>query len=121
MVLSGQVCKVVGDQAATDWAPSGVGLLGVSQDAWTGVCIMTASGNFSARRSMALCPRCDDPLSTTQNTRSGDAYGSWVLTCLTSAVDRFDAGRGVAPAMDLGPVDVVGGQVGQCRRGGSRG
>ena len=27
--------------------------------------------------------------------------------------ERFDAGHGVAPAMDLGPVDIVGGQAGR--------
>ena len=62
---------------------------------------------------MAFCPRWDEPLSTTQNTRSADAYGSWVMTCSTRRGERFDPGGGLAAAVDLGPVDVVGGQVGQ--------
>ena len=34
-----------------------------------------------------LLSRWDEPLSTTQNTRSADAYGSWVMTWATSAVN----------------------------------
>ena len=52
----------------------------MGQDTWTGVCTVTAVGNRSPSRSMAFCPRRDWPLWTTQNTRSVEAYGSWVMT-----------------------------------------
>jgi hypothetical protein len=35
-------------------------------------------------RSTAARPRCELPLSTTQNTRLAEAYGSAVITCSTS-------------------------------------
>ena len=37
-----------------------------------GVRTMTALGNCAFNRSMAFCPRWEDPLSTTQNTRLAD-------------------------------------------------
>ena len=44
----------------------------VNHDACTGVCTMTVLENWSASRSTAACPRCDEPLSTIQNTRFAD-------------------------------------------------
>jgi hypothetical protein len=41
----------------------------VRQEAWTGVWTMTAFGDRRASRSMAFCPRWEEPLSTIQNTR----------------------------------------------------
>jgi hypothetical protein len=48
---------------------------------------MTAFGNRFARRSIAAWPRCEEPLSTTQNTRFADAYGSWVMTFSTRVMN----------------------------------
>jgi hypothetical protein len=85
----------------------------LSQDAWTGVCTRTVVGNCSARRSVAFAPRWDEPLSTTQNTRSAHAYGSWAMTWATSLVNGSMPVVASHRAEDPGPVDVVGGQVGQ--------
>jgi hypothetical protein len=46
---------------------------GGSQEACTGVCIMTALGKRRAMRAIALWPRREEPLSTTQNTRFAEA------------------------------------------------
>jgi hypothetical protein len=47
-----------------------------NQEAWIGVWTMTAFGNRAVRRSIEAWPRCEEPLSTTQNTRFAEAYGS---------------------------------------------
>ena len=36
---------------------------------------------------LAAAPACEEPLSTTQNTRRADAYGSWLITWSTSSVN----------------------------------
>ena len=82
---------------------------------------MTAFGNRSANRSMAFRPRWEEPLSTTQNTRLADVYGSQVMTCSTQGGEQIDAGGGLAAAEDPCLVDVVGDQIGQRRAAGSRG
>lgn len=51
------------------------------------MCTMTALGNWSASRSTATWPRCEEPLSTTQSTRLAEAYGSAVITCSTRAAN----------------------------------
>lgn len=45
---------------------------------------MQSRSQAAAIRSIETCSRCDDPLSTTQNTRSALAYGSVVMTWATS-------------------------------------
>ena len=42
-----------------------------------------AVGHALRMRSMAAWPRCEEPLSTTQNTRRALAYGSVIMTCWT--------------------------------------
>jgi hypothetical protein len=44
---------------------------------------MTALENRFASRSIAAWPRWEEPLSTIQNTRLAEAYGSVVMTCST--------------------------------------
>jgi hypothetical protein len=58
-----------------------------SLEACTGVCTIAALGNRRASRSIAAWPRWEDPLSTTQNTRFAEAYGSRVITCPASAMN----------------------------------
>jgi len=47
---------------------------------------MTALGKRLASRSTAALPRWEEPLSTIQNTRLAEAYGSWVMTWATRAM-----------------------------------
>ena len=58
-----------------------------NQEACLGVCTITALGNRAANRSIAAWPRWEDPLSTTQNTRLAEAYGSHVMTCSTNVIN----------------------------------
>jgi hypothetical protein len=63
---------------------------------------------------MAFRPWWDMPMSTTQNMGVGGCVRLLGLHLGgTSSGERFDVGRGVEPTVDLGPVDVVGGQAGQ--------
>jgi type II secretory pathway pseudopilin PulG len=71
------LCRAHATSCRTTW---------FTQDACTGVCTMTAFGNRRVRRSIAARPRWEDPLSTTQNTRFADAYGSQVMTCSTNTM-----------------------------------
>ena len=48
-----------------------------------GRCTSVAFGQLAVIRSTAAWPRCDEPLSTIQNTRRAEAYGSVVMTCST--------------------------------------
>ena len=48
---------------------------------------MRAFGNASDRRAAAVQPRCEEPLSTIQNTRRAVAYGLLVMTFSTSSVN----------------------------------
>src|SRR6476659_8833553 len=73
---------------------------------------MTVLGNCSASRLIAACPRCDEPLSTIQNTRSADLYGSWVMTCSTSRVNGTIPVVSSHLPLDLRAVHIVGGEVG---------
>jgi hypothetical protein len=59
----------------------------LSQEACTGRWIMVAFGNASLSRAAAVQPRCEEPLSTTQNTRRAEAEGSRVMTVVTNAVN----------------------------------
>ena len=43
-----------------------------------------AVGHAVCMRSIERAPLCDEPLSTTQNTRRAEAYGSVVMTWATS-------------------------------------
>jgi hypothetical protein len=40
-------------------------------------------GHLLRRRLIDAWPRCEEPLSTIQNTRRAEAYGSMVMTCST--------------------------------------
>jgi hypothetical protein len=60
-------------------------LVWFSHEAWTGRWTRVAVGQALVIGSIDGCPRCDDPLSTTQNTRRADAYGSVVITLVTSS------------------------------------
>lgn len=68
----GQVGEVVGrdDLALHDGEED---LDWLSQEACTGVWTMTQFGHRAAIRSIAAWPRCEEPLSTTQNTRLAEA------------------------------------------------
>lgn len=78
----GEVVEVVrGDDFALH--DGEVDLARFNQLAWTGVWTRAAVGHAFAIRSMDACPRCYEPLSTTQNTRRALAYGSCVMTCST--------------------------------------
>jgi hypothetical protein len=57
--------------------------------------------------------RCEAPLSTIQKTRLAEAYGSVYITWLPPAGERLYPGGRLAPAPDLGAVDIVGGHVGE--------
>ena len=69
-------------------------------------------GNCSVSRSIAACPRCEEPLSTTQNTRSADLYGLLGHHLLDQRGERNDAGGVLAAAVDLRAVHVVRGEIG---------
>src|SRR5262245_47770626 len=45
---------------------------------------MTMRGWRARNASAARSPRCDEPLSTIQNTRRAERYGSWSITSSTS-------------------------------------
>jgi hypothetical protein len=45
--------------------------------AWTVVCIRIKRRSLDRRRSTAAWPRCDEPFSTTKNSRSASLYGFW--------------------------------------------
>jgi len=57
-----------------------------SHDAWTGRCASVAVGQEARIRSIERCPLWEEPLSTTQNTRLAEAYGSVVITFSTSSL-----------------------------------
>ena len=58
-----------------------------NHDACTGRCTRVAVGHAAAMRWIDAVPACEEPLSTTQNTRRAEAYGSVVITCSTSAAN----------------------------------
>ena len=65
----------------------------------------------SERRSQAVWPRWLLPLSTTQNTRRAEAYGSTGHHLLDEPAERLDACFRLAAAEDLGLVHVPGSEV----------
>lgn len=62
---------------------------------------------------MAALPRWEEPLSTIQKTRLALGVGLLGHDVLDQRHEGLDPGRGRALSEDLGPADVVGGQVGQ--------
>ena len=83
----------------------------LSHEACTGRWIMRAFGNASDRRAAAVQPRCEEPLSTIQNTRRAVAYGLLVMTFSTSSVNgAMPVVCGAVPD-HVRAVHVVGGQV----------
>lgn len=56
----------------------------LSHDAWMGRCTSLAVGQALAIRLTEACPRWDEPLSATKNTRRAEASSSVVMTCSTS-------------------------------------
>lgn len=84
----------------------------MSHEACTGGWIIRAFGNASDRRAAAVQPRCEEPLSTIQNTRRALAFGLLVMTFSTSSVN------GAMPVVSAQcpitwAVHVIGGEVGQ--------
>ena len=73
--LSGPRRKYVSEKKISTWS---------NQDACTGRCTSCAVGRAFLIRLTEARPRCEDPLSTIQNTRSALAYGSVVMTWATS-------------------------------------
>jgi len=59
----------------------------LSHEACTGRCTKVAVGQASCIRRIDACPAWEEPLSTTQNTRFAEAYGSLVITWRTSSVN----------------------------------
>ena len=84
-----------------------------NHEAWTGRWTRMAVGHAVRIRSIEARPAWEDPLSTTQNTRRAEAYGSLVITTVHQVGERGDPGRGRDLADQVGVVHVVGAEVGQ--------
>jgi len=61
--------------------------IGLSHEACMGRWTRVAVGQACSIRRMDACPAWEEPLSTTQNTRLADAYGSVLMTLLTRAAN----------------------------------
>src|SRR6266851_4631044 len=69
---------------------------------------MTMRGWRARSSSAARSPRCDEPLSTIQNTRRAERYGSWLITWST---EGCLAGLWLTATKDHRPMDIPRGEV----------
>src|ERR1700687_4149874 len=72
---------------------------------------MTIRGWRARSSSGARSPRWDEPLSTIQNTRRAERYGSWLITSSTSRPKAALPVFRLAAAKDHGAMDVPGSHV----------